>query len=146
MLLTDELLGIKKDLGGKLHISRLVYSVHVTKGRGHAKTVAYRRKDFVRLVDFFGLGIEFGRINIGIVHTIFLATGYSKLNLDRHSDFVHPLEVVSACPEIIVNRLLGEIQHMRTVKRLPLEFIKLFSSLKHSVHPRQKLTGSMICM
>ncbi len=144
VLFLEEFLRVQKNLRSELHVSGLVHAMNVTKGSGHGETVADLGKNLIGLIDFLRLRIEAGAVDIGVVHAIFLATGYPKLDLNGHAELIHSLEIIPAGLQVVFDWLFRKVKHVGAVKRLAFPLMKLFSGIKHPVHPGQKLAGSVI--
>mmetsp|Transcript_18783 Transcript_18783/g.45365 ORF Transcript_18783/g.45365 Transcript_18783/m.45365 type:complete len:251 (-) Transcript_18783:844-1596(-) len=92
----DVLLCVVQDLRFELDITRLVDTVDVTECSRDGEHVRYLAEFLVRLVDFFRLRIQVLNGTVGIVHTVFFATGDTQFHLKQQPDLIHTLKVVLA--------------------------------------------------
>jgi hypothetical protein len=93
---------------------------------------------------FLGLGVEARFLRAGIVHAVFLAAGHAEFDLERHAHLRHALEILRADFEVLVQRLLGEVEHVRAVERLAGLGELLLARGEQAVDPRQQLLRAMI--
>ena len=58
------------------------------------------------------LGVEGFSLDGGVVDAIFLTTGDTDLHLQPHLHGGHPLEVLDAGRDVLLVKLLGQVQHV----------------------------------
>ncbi len=106
------LLGIVQNLRRQLHVARLVYAVHVAEGGGHGEVGADPAQALVGQRHVFGLGIEGGVVETGVVHAVLLAAGDPEFDFQGHADLGHALQVALAGGDIVFQGFGGEVQHV----------------------------------
>ena len=81
-----------------------------------------------------------------VVDAILFTAGHAQLNLQRHADPAHTLEVGLADRDILFQRLFRKVQHMRAKQRFTCLLVVRFSQIEHAVDPGQELTCRVISM
>nr|GFD41768.1 hypothetical protein [Tanacetum cinerariifolium] len=84
------------------------------------------------------------RIDVGIVHAVFFAAGHAQLNFERHADFGHALEVFFADFDVLLNRLLRQVEHVRAVERLAVLGVEFLAGFEQAVNPGQEFFGRVV--
>ena len=128
----------------QLHIPRLVNAMHIAERRRNREIRANFEQRLVSMRHLIRLSVKAGLIHIRIVHSVFLTTRHTQLNLQRHPHLRHPLQIPRTSLNVLLQRLLREIQHVRTEQR-PSRLRKMpFARLEHPVHPWQQLLRAMV--
>ena len=70
MLVLDKFLGVFKNYWSKLHISRFVDTMNISKRGSHSESITNSRQNFISLVYLLGLGVEAGGVNVGVVDSV----------------------------------------------------------------------------
>mmetsp|Transcript_16018 Transcript_16018/g.36590 ORF Transcript_16018/g.36590 Transcript_16018/m.36590 type:complete len:354 (+) Transcript_16018:1312-2373(+) len=144
-LLLDVLLGVAEDVGPELNISRLVHSVNVSEGgRDGEHGVGDGSQGLVDLPDLVRLRVEGGVVNILVVHTVLLTTSDSELHLQQAVHLGHAGHVLDTELDVLVQRLLRQINHVRAEEGLSMLLEVLLISVQHSVKPGKELLGAVI--
>mmetsp|Transcript_51508 Transcript_51508/g.125612 ORF Transcript_51508/g.125612 Transcript_51508/m.125612 type:complete len:336 (+) Transcript_51508:49-1056(+) len=144
-LLLDVLLGVAEDVGPELHVANLVHAVAVAEGsRDGEDSVGHRREGLVNLPDLVGLRVHAGVVHALVVDAILLATGDAELHLEQAVDLGHALEVLDADLDVLVEGLLGEIEHVGAEEGLAVLLEILLVGLEHAIEPRQELLGAVV--
>ena len=84
-LVLDKLLVLPQQFGVKLNITRLVYTVNVTKPGGNGEVRADRREGVIDVVDILRLGVKRVVVNVLVVDAIFLSTRDTDFLRDSRS-------------------------------------------------------------
>ena len=88
--------------------------MHVAEGGGDGEHAGGDRVELgVHLVDLLGLGVEVLLGDVGVVDAVLLAAGHAELHLEHAVELAHALEVLLARRDVLLERLLGEIEHVR---------------------------------
>ncbi len=139
----DLLLGVLENLRTQLDVSGLVDAVGVPESSGDDK-IADPLERVVGLQNLLRLSVEPGVIDGGIVHPVLFAPGNPQLELEGHIDLAHPGQVLLADCQVLFQRLLGEIQHVRAVERFPVLFVVRLAGGEHSIDPGKKLLRTVV--
>ena len=142
--LLDVILGILEDGGLELHVAGLVDAVHVAEGGRDREVGADLSQRGVGLGDFLGLRVELRLLDTGVIHPVLLAACHAEFDLEGHAHFGHPLEILGADLQILVQRLLGKIEHVRAVERPSCLGELLLAGREHPVHPREQFLGAVV--
>merc|ERR1719258_55188 len=103
-----------QDGGRELDVAGGVDAVHVTEGCGDGEHAGGDGVEcLVHLVDLLGLGVEVLGVGVGVVDAILLAAGDANLNLEEAVDRRHALEVLGGYLHVLLDGLLGEVEHVR---------------------------------
>mmetsp|Transcript_35674 Transcript_35674/g.114668 ORF Transcript_35674/g.114668 Transcript_35674/m.114668 type:complete len:314 (-) Transcript_35674:752-1693(-) len=112
-LVGDEGLGIAQDLGVELDVARGIDAVHVAKSGGDGEAAVWNGGELlIHLPDLLGFGVEVLRVRILVVHPVLLAARDAQLHLEQHVELAHPLHVLDADGDVLLERLLGEVEHV----------------------------------
>lgn len=112
-LLLDVSLGVVEDLGGKVDISGSVDTVDVAEGGSAGEgSVLDLRKLLVGVPDLLGLGVEAAGVDVGVVDAILLSSGDTELELEKDADLGEFLKVGLADADVLLEGLLGEVEHV----------------------------------
>ena len=145
LLLGDELLGVLEDFGPELDIAGLVHSVHVAEGSGDGEEVGGDVLESPpELVDLVGLRVQQGAVDVAVVDTVLLAAGDAELNLEEAVDGRHALQVVNADLDVLLEGLLGEIEHVGAEEGLSGLLELLLGGLDEAINPREEVLGAMV--
>mmetsp|Transcript_9915 Transcript_9915/g.23855 ORF Transcript_9915/g.23855 Transcript_9915/m.23855 type:complete len:419 (+) Transcript_9915:316-1572(+) len=118
-LLLDELLRVVEDLRRELYVARGVDAVHVAEGGGDGEhAVGDRAESLVDLVHLRRLRVEQRVVDLGVVDAVLLAAGHAQLDLKEQVGLGHALKVLLADRDVLLERLLGEVEHVRREKGL----------------------------
>ena len=79
-----------------------------------------------------------------VVDAVFLTTGHTQLDLEQHVDARHAREIRAASLEVLVQRVLGEIEHVRAEQRLFVRGVERLARIEQAVDPRQQVTRAVI--
>ena len=142
-LLDDVLLRIAQDRRLQLDVAGRVDAVRVAE-RGRDREVADRVQRVVRLQHVFGLRVEPRVIGAGVVDAVFLAARDAELDLQRHVHLRDARQRAPADLEVLVQRLLRQIQHVRAEQRLAVLGEVLLARGDHALHPGQQLLRAVI--
>ena len=140
----DEVLRVFEDDGLQLDVAGLVNPVDVAEGGRDREVRADFQERLVGEGDFLGLGVEAGFVHSGIVHAVFLAAGDTEFDFERHAELGHARQVFRADLDVLRDRLLGKVEHVRAVERRAGFGELLFAGGQHAVHPGQKLLRAMV--
>ena len=145
LLLLDVLLGGAENLGGELHVAGGVDAVDVTEGGGHGEHAGGNLVELgVHLVDLLGLGVEVLLGDVGVVDAILLAAGDADLNLEVAVDLSHALEVLLGDLHVLLDGLLGEVEHVGAEQGLAVLGEVLLVSLEEAVEPGEERLGAVV--
>lgn len=128
----------------QLDVTGLVDTVNVTKGGSNAEVRADSRESGVDIEDILGLGVKLGVVDASVIDTILLTTGDTDFHLEPEAERCHALEVLYAGLDVLLLRLLGEIQHVGREQRLAVLLEVLLIGLQHAVEPWKKLVGTVV--
>mmetsp|Transcript_10117 Transcript_10117/g.33287 ORF Transcript_10117/g.33287 Transcript_10117/m.33287 type:complete len:526 (-) Transcript_10117:16-1593(-) len=146
-LLRDVLLRVSQNLRVELDVAGRVDAVHVAKGGGDGELcVGHRLQRLLDHPHLLGLGVEVLRVRILVVHPVLLAARDAKLHLEQHVELGHPLHVLDADGDVLLERLLGQVEHVRREERLAVRGVVRFRLGQHPVHPREELLGAVVCV
>mmetsp|Transcript_35808 Transcript_35808/g.66704 ORF Transcript_35808/g.66704 Transcript_35808/m.66704 type:complete len:373 (+) Transcript_35808:485-1603(+) len=121
-LLRNVLLRSIQDGGLKHHVAWLIDTMHIAKGgRDREETVRDLGQSVVDLEDFLRLGVQILRVGVLIVHAILLSSGDPQFHLQAAADLRHPLHVLHTNFNVLLQRLLRQVQHVRGEQRLAME-------------------------
>jgi hypothetical protein len=111
-LLLDVLLVLGEETGLELDVTGLVDTVDVTEASGDGEVGRDLGEGLVDLVDVLGLSVEGVVVNVLVVDTILLTTGDTDLHLEPLLHGGSTLEVLLGGLDVVVNLLLGQINHV----------------------------------
>mmetsp|Transcript_13341 Transcript_13341/g.25325 ORF Transcript_13341/g.25325 Transcript_13341/m.25325 type:complete len:345 (+) Transcript_13341:101-1135(+) len=144
-LFLDVLLGVVEDFGLQLNISRSINTVDVSERGGAGELSVGDLAEFlVGVPDFFGLSVKTRRVDVGVVNTIFLATGNTELELEEKINLRHAFHVLLADGNIFFEGFLGEIKHVRREKGFAVFLVVCLASFDEGVEPGQPSLLTMV--
>lgn len=117
------------------HVTRFVHAVNVSERSGDSEVGAYLEKFFVCVCHVFRLGVQLAGMYIRMVHTVFLASGYTEFYFERHAHFTHALQITLAYFDVVLERFGGKVYHVRGEKRLACLGKVFLAGGKKSVYP-----------
>ena len=131
-------LRVAEDLRIELHVARRVHPVHVAEGRGDGELgVGHRLQRPLHHPHLLRFGVEVLRIGVLVVDAVLLAAGDPQLHLKQHVHLGHPFHVLDADLDVLAERLLREVEHVRREERLAVRLEVLLVRLHEPVEPRQ---------
>mmetsp|Transcript_7250 Transcript_7250/g.14044 ORF Transcript_7250/g.14044 Transcript_7250/m.14044 type:complete len:238 (-) Transcript_7250:651-1364(-) len=117
-LLRDVLLAVVEDLGLEIHVAGGVHAVHVAEGGGDGEGAVLDLGELlVRVPDLLGLRVETRAVNIRVVDAVLLTARHAELHLEEHVALGKALEVLLADLNVLLERLLREVESMCDEKR-----------------------------
>jgi len=144
-LFLDVLLGVVKDFGFQLDISRSVDTVDVSERGGAGEFGVGDLIEFlVGVPDFFGLGVETGRVDVRVVNTIFLTSGDTEFELDEKVNLSHAFHVLLADGNVFFERFLGEIKHVRREEGYTVFLVVFLVGFDEGIEPGQPCLLAMV--
>jgi hypothetical protein len=76
--------------------------------------------------------------------TVLLASSYANFHLQPLLHGCSALKVLLGCLNVLLFRLLAEIDHVRGEQRLAVQLKVRFISIHHAVQPWQQLLGAVV--
>ena len=100
----------------------------------------------ISLQNLVWLGIQLGIVGFVQVmaDAVFLAPGDTQFDLQAHLQGHHALQIIGADGEVVLQRLLGQIQHVRGIKRLAVGFVVSFALGDQTIDPGEQLAVGVI--
>jgi hypothetical protein len=144
LLLLDVLLVLLEELRSELDVSGLVHTVDVTETGRNREVRRDRRQTLVDVVDVLRLGVETVVVDILVVHTVFLTTSDTDLHLEPLLHGRGTLKVLGGGLNVLLDRLLGQIDHVAGEERSTILLEKCLVGIEHTVEPWQKLLGAVV--
>ena len=145
LLLLDELLGVGQNLRGKLDVTRRVDAVDVTEGGSDGVEVRSDRLErLVDLVNLFRLGVQVLRGDVRVIHAILFAAGDADFHFEEAVDLLHASQVLFADFEVLLNRFLGQVEHVGREERFTVLGEIFLVRLQEPVKPRKKVLGAVV--
>ena len=89
-------------------------------------------------------GVETLGLDSRIVDPILLPTSDTNLHLQPQIHRSHPLEVLGTGGDVLLIKLLTEVQHMRGEERLSISLEIFLISLEHSIKPGEEFLSTVI--
>ena len=118
--------------------------MHVTKGRSHGEAVRDGVQVLVCVSHFLRLGVQLGRIDAGVVHTVFLTAGDAELDFQGHAHSAHALVVLRTRGDVFFEGLLTQVDHVRAVERTAGSFKVTLAGVQQPVDPWQEFAGAVV--
>mmetsp|Transcript_74045 Transcript_74045/g.187264 ORF Transcript_74045/g.187264 Transcript_74045/m.187264 type:complete len:257 (-) Transcript_74045:890-1660(-) len=113
-LLFDVLLRVVQDHWLELHVAGRIHSMNVAESGSNGKVaVGYGRQRLVHLPNLLRLGVQAAGIHVRVVNAILLTTRDAKLHLQEQVHLCHALEVLFADGDVLLQRLLRQVKHVR---------------------------------
>lgn len=94
--------------------------------------------------DVLGLSVQRVVVNVLVVDTVLLTTGDTNLHLEPLLHGGSALEVGSGSVDVVVDGLLGQVDHVGGEERLAVLLEVLLIGVEHTVQPWQKLLGAVV--
>ena len=98
----------------------------------------------VGVVDFLGLAVQVALVGAAVVDAVFLAAGDAQLDLQRHAHLRHALEVAHADVEVLLDRLLGQVEHVRAEQRATGALEVGFAGIEQAIDPAELVLGAVV--
>ena len=137
-LLRDVFLGVVQDDRLEVNISRGINSVDVSeRGCTSEHGVLNLVQLLVRVPNLLGLGVKTSRINIGVINTVFLSPGDTKLEFKKNVHLSELLHVLLADANVFLQRLLRQVKHVGREEGLSVLIKVLLVGGNKTIHPRQ---------
>ena len=155
-LVTREQFGVQTDVTG------LVDTVDVTETSGNGEVRADGGEGLVDGQDVIGLGVERVVVDVLVVDTVFLTTGdtdflfmisvlfffFSRGKKTYHlKPLLHgssTLEVLGGSLNVVVDGLLGQVNHVAGVERLAVQLEVGLIGIEQTIQPREQLLGAVV--
>mmetsp|Transcript_26817 Transcript_26817/g.49284 ORF Transcript_26817/g.49284 Transcript_26817/m.49284 type:complete len:265 (-) Transcript_26817:277-1071(-) len=119
--------------------------MHIAKGGGHGEAASLHLGQFlINLCDLLRLGIQVLGIGILIVHAILLTACDAQLHLQQDVDLSHTLQVLLADLNVLLKRLLREINHVRGEERFAMQLKVALVCLHQPIQPRKQVLGAVV--
>mmetsp|Transcript_44004 Transcript_44004/g.104794 ORF Transcript_44004/g.104794 Transcript_44004/m.104794 type:complete len:291 (-) Transcript_44004:563-1435(-) len=137
-LLLHVLLSVVQDHRLQVHVARGINPVHVAEGSRHCEIAVGHGGEFlVDLPNLLRLRVETGRVHIRVVHAILLAASHTQLHLQQYVDLGHSLQVLLANGNVLLQRLLRQVQHVGREEGLAMHLEVLLVCLHEAIEPWQ---------
>jgi hypothetical protein len=143
-LLLDVLLVLGEELGVQLDVTGLVDTVDVTEAGGDGEVGGDGAEGVLDGQDVLGLGVEGVVVNVLVVDTVLLTTGDTDLHLEPLLHGSNALEVGGGGVDVVVNGLLGQIDHVGGEEGLIVELEVSLIGIEETVQPREELLGAVV--
>mmetsp|Transcript_43752 Transcript_43752/g.115710 ORF Transcript_43752/g.115710 Transcript_43752/m.115710 type:complete len:400 (+) Transcript_43752:317-1516(+) len=128
----------------QLHVAGLVHAVHVAEGGGDGELLGDGREGVPDKLHVRSGGVQLGVVHAGVVHAVLDAAGDADLHLQDDLHGRHPLQVLRADANVLLVRLLGEVEHVAGEERLPGRLEVLLVEIEHAVEPGQQLLRAVV--
>jgi hypothetical protein len=145
-LLLDIFLMFLEEFWVKLDVSWLVDAMDVAEAGGDGEIRRDWGEGLVDLVDVLGLGVERVVVNRCVVDTILLATGNANFHLEPLLHGCGALEVLGGRGDVVVDRLLGQIDHVGGEEGLVVLLEVGLIGVEHAIEPWEELLGAMVLL
>ena len=143
-LLLDVGLVLGEQLGVELDVAGLVDTVDVTEAGGNGEVGGDGGQGVVNGQDILGLSVEGVVVNILVVDTVLLTTGDTDLHLEPLLHGGSALKVGGGGVDVVVDGLLGQINHVGGEERLAVELEVALVLGEHAIEPGQELLGAVV--
>lgn len=144
LLLLHVLLVLLEELWAELNVAGLVDSVHVAEASGDGEVWGDWGEGLVDVVDVLGLGVEGVVVHILVVDTVLLTSSDTNLHLEELLHWCGALEVLSGCVEVLLDGLLGQIDHVGGEERSAVLLEESLVGIEHAVQPWEELLGAVV--
>mmetsp|Transcript_43744 Transcript_43744/g.115682 ORF Transcript_43744/g.115682 Transcript_43744/m.115682 type:complete len:398 (+) Transcript_43744:317-1510(+) len=148
LLLRQDAAGVPLEVSQELRpeddVARLVDAVDVAEGGGDGELLGDGGQRLPDLPDLLGRGVELVLRHAGVVHPVLHAAGDADLHLQDDLHGRHPLQVLRADANVLLVRLLGEVEHVAGEERLPGRLEVLLVEIEHAVEPGQQLLRAVV--
>ena len=95
-----------------MYVTRFVYAVHVSERSRYAEVGADRRECGVYVVHFLRLGVQAAILHTGVINAIFFTSRDTNFHLEPDAQRRHAFEIFDARCDVLILRLLGEVEHV----------------------------------
>lgn len=146
LLLLHVFLVLLEQLWPQLDVAWLVDTVDVAETSSDREVWRDWCESLVDLVDVLWLCVEGVVVHILIVDTVLLATSDTNLHLEELLHGCGTLEVGSSGLEVLLDRFLGQIDHVRGEEGHTVGLEELLVLVEHAVQPWEQLLGAVICV
>mmetsp|Transcript_43146 Transcript_43146/g.73361 ORF Transcript_43146/g.73361 Transcript_43146/m.73361 type:complete len:413 (+) Transcript_43146:320-1558(+) len=144
-LLRDVFLRVVKDLWLEAHVARSVDAVHVAEsGRNGEVGVGHGAEGLVHLPHLGRLRVELGAVHVAVVHAVLLPARDAQLHLQHQIDLGHALHVALADGDVVLERLLREVQHVGRKQGLAVRSKVLLVGRDEAIEPRQPRLAAVV--
>jgi len=144
LLLLDVLLVLEEELGAELDVAGLVDTVNVAEASGDGEVGGDGVEGLVDVVDVLGLGVEGVVVDGLVVDAVLLATGDTDLHLDPLLHGRGTLEVGGGGLDVVVNLLLGKVNHVGGEEGLAVDLEVGLVGVHHAIVPGEELLGAVV--
>lgn len=128
----------------ELDVSWLVDTVDVSKTGGDGEIWRDWGEGLVDVEDVLWLGVEGVVVDVLVVDTILLTSGDTNLHLKPLLHWGSALEVLSGGLDVVVNLLLGEIDHVGREEWLAVGLEISLIGIKETIQPWKELLGAVV--
>lgn len=135
---------LAEQLGVELDVAGLVDTVDVAEASGNGEVGGDGGEGVVDVEDVLGLGVEGVVVDILVVDTVLLTTSDANLHLEPLLHGSSALQVLGGGLDVPVNRLLGQINHVRREEGLAGSLEVGLISSEHAIEPREELLGAVV--
>mmetsp|Transcript_11226 Transcript_11226/g.31719 ORF Transcript_11226/g.31719 Transcript_11226/m.31719 type:complete len:248 (+) Transcript_11226:622-1365(+) len=143
-LLANVLLCSAQDLGLELDVAGTVNAVNIAEGSCNSEHVRDGTELLVNLVNLLRLGVQVLKGNVGVVNAILLAAGDAELHFQQDANLRHAGEIILADVNILLDGLLGKVDHVRGEERLAVLLVVTLRGGKETIDPGKELLGAVI--
>mmetsp|Transcript_24628 Transcript_24628/g.61175 ORF Transcript_24628/g.61175 Transcript_24628/m.61175 type:complete len:369 (+) Transcript_24628:314-1420(+) len=143
-LLGDVHLRVAQYLRVEPHVARRVDTMDVAKGGGDGELGVDGGELLLDLPDLLRLGVEVLGVDVLVIDAVLLAAGDAQLHLQQHVELRHLLEVLGADLEVLVHRLLRQVDHVRREERLAMRGKVPLRRGEHAIEPRQQFLAAVV--
>mmetsp|Transcript_39137 Transcript_39137/g.103914 ORF Transcript_39137/g.103914 Transcript_39137/m.103914 type:complete len:228 (+) Transcript_39137:352-1035(+) len=97
----------------QLHVSSLVHTVDVAEGCSNGELFRDWRQSLPNLVHIFGCRVQLLLAHATVVHTVLRTARDANLHLQNKVQWLHALQIRGTDLNVLLIRLLREVQHVR---------------------------------
>lgn len=119
-------------------------TVHVAEASGNGEVGANGLESVDDGQDVLRLSVEGVVVDLGVVDTILLTSSDSNLHLEPLLHGSSSLEVGSGGVDVVLDGLLGQIDHVRGEEGLAVLLEVLLVGVKHAVEPGKQLLAAVV--
>lgn len=135
---------LREELGAELDVAGLVDTVDVAEAGGDGEVGGDGVEGLVDVVDVLGLGVEGVVVDGLVVDTVLLTTGDTDLHLDPLLHGSSALEVGGGGLDVVVNLLLGKVNHVGGEEGLAVGLEVGLVGVHHAIVPGEELLGAVV--
>ena len=143
-LLLGKSLVLAKSLGLEGDISRLVDTMDVAKCGCDGEHVTDLGEGLVHGPNLLGGGVELLRIDVLVVDAILFAASDTDLHFEPDLHLDEALKVLNADCDVLLIRLLTEIEHVGGVEGLSVLLVVSLIGLEHAIEPGEELLRAVV--